>query len=514
MREGFGKLGRTARRAAVLALTGLCMAAGCMSESGMYDGLRGSRQDAYARWRAAREGNGAQTRLKGPLSLQDALKVALVNNKTLQSALEGRRVAGGGVTESWSKVLPSVAATAGYSRLDEVQSFDVGGGSVSLGALDNYSAGLEVVQPLFRGGASLAAMRSARWGYLLADEQVRQTVQDVIHEVALAYYDALLAQHLFEVNRDAVASSKAHLADVQIKRQQGVASDFDVLRAQVDVSNFEADMIQQQNRIHRARTRILRAMGVSQDSEVRLTDHLRFSPMKPVFEEAVQLAYENRPDLYQAELNVRSQREALRIAQSQYWPRLDAFFRQNWANPDPHNQMLRDWGDQWSAGIAGVWTLFDGLGREGRVRQESSRLRQRRVELVDTEERTLQEVQQAILSLRDAEELAQSQQMNLQRAKEALRLAEVGYRNGVTEAVAVTESRSALTRALGLYYEAVYYHTIARIELQRAMGVLGPRAGRATERAEPAEPGEIREFDASKTSEAPAAATKPQGALP
>ena len=497
-----GHCARAARAAGPVILLGLSLlVSGCASERSLYGGLQGRRMEAYHQWRRARNSEQAsQTRLKGELALEDALKLALTHNKSLQSALQEEQVSRGKVTEAYSNVLPSLTATAGYTRLDEVPGFDVGGQSVSIGDVDNYSAGLEVKQPLFRGGGIRAAWRAARWYSLLANETVRGAVQGVIYEVAHAYYDTLLAQHLYEVNRDAVESAKAHLRDVQVKRDRGIASDFDVLRAEVDVSLFEADMIQQQNQIHLAKTRLLRAVGVSQDSEVTLSGELTYSPMKPVLDEAVRLAYQNRPDLYQAGLSVELQREALSIARSQYWPKVDAWFRQQWAKPEPHTSRV-EWGDAWTAGISLNCHLFDGLGREGRVLQEKARLRQHEVQLVDAEERALLEIRQAILSLRDAEEFVQSQRMNLERAKEALRLAEAQYQQGITSAVTVTEARAALTRAQGLYYQAVYGHTVARLDLQRAMGILGPRAGQPPAEAKPpVRPGEIEQFSTGEES--------------
>jgi len=498
MIHGTGTSVRRMSPAGTLVLLGLSLLlSGCVTERSMYSSLQHRRAEAYRRWRIAHESQAAsETRLKGRLSLDDALKLALTHNKALLSALQEQKVSRGRVIEAYSNVLPSLKATAAYTRLDKVPGFDVAGHTVSLGDVDNYSAALEVKQPLFRGGSIPAAWRAARWYSLLANETVRAAVQTVIYEVARAYYDTLLAQHLYEVNRDAVESAKAHLSDVRLKRREGIASDFDVLRAEVDVSLFQADMIQQQNQVHLAKTRLLRVMGVSQDSDVTLSGELTYNPMEPVIEAAVQMAYQNRPDLYQAELSVELQQEALRIARSACWPEVRAWARQEWARPDPHTSEV-EWGDAWSAGISVDWQLFDGFGREGRVRQEKARLRQREIQLVDAEERALLEIRQAILSLRDAEEFVESQRMNLKRAKEALRLAKVEYEQGIAEAVTVTEARAALTRARGLYYQAVYRHTIARLDLQRAMGILGPRAGGSpTHLTAPVRPGEIEQFRA------------------
>lgn len=489
----------------LLLLLLLALTAGCATEPAIYRDLQAGRLQAYQEWeQIQREEAAAEPYLEGELSLEDALKIALSYNKPLQIAMQEREIARGVVLESYSEALPTLSANADYVRLDEVGGFEIEGRSVSIGDVDNYSAGLRVSQPVFRGGAIPAALRAARLAALLADEQARGAVQGVIYEVAKAYYDALLAEHLFAVNRDAVESAKAHLRDVEIKREQGVASDFDVLRAQVDVSIFEAEMIQQRNRIHLAKAQLLKALGASQESEVTLADSLVYAPMKPVFEEAVRLAYENRPDLYQAELTVQLQREALRVARSKYWPEIDAWFSQEWSKPDPHSSTIIEWGDAWSTGLSARWSLFDGFRREGRIRQDRERLKQREIQLVDAEERTLLEIQQAILSLRDAEEFVESQRLNLARAREALRLAEVGYRQGIEDAVKITEARSALTLAQGLYYEAVYSHSLARLTLQRAMGILGPRAGATEPPSEvQAHPGHIEEYPPERSRRLP-----------
>ena len=95
--------------------------------------------------------------------------------------------------------------------------------------------------------------------------------------------------------------------------------------------------------------------------------------------------------------------------------------------------------------------------------------------MMDAQERAILEIHQSIVSIRDAEEFVQSQKLNLDAATEGLRLAEVGFKEGVNTEVDVIAARSAKTRTQGLYHQAMYDHMIARLELQRAMGILGPQ---------------------------------------
>jgi len=455
---------------------------GCVSRNALVKDIRETRTAAYNQWVKMQETQKeSEVKISGKLRLEDAVKLAIRQNKGLQAILQEKEIARGKVIESYQTALPKVDATGAYTRLDKVNTFEVGDRSISLGDVDNYSVDLTVSQPLFRGGAIGAALRAAKLAELLSDEVARSALQGTIYEVALAYYDALLFQHQYEVNEDAVRSATVHLEDVTKRRKLGVASDYDVLRAEVDISNFRAEMIKQKNNVDLAKSRLLKAMGVLQKGDVELADELEYWPMRPVLEEALKIGHENRPDLYRAELDVRLQKEALRVAKSRYWPQVDAFFQELWGKPDPSSTTTNEWNDTWNAGVSVNLSIFDGLGREGRVYQQKATLARSRYRLANTQEQAFLEIRQALLTLRNAEEFVESQKLNRSRATEGLRLTEVGYREGIASEVEVSDARSALTLARGLYYESVYGHAISRLNLQLAMGTLGPKPGEGNE---------------------------------
>ncbi len=469
--------GRTGAAACLVLAALLSVTAGCAGRARVYRDVMESRREAYEQWLVQREAaDAAQVRIEGKLSLQDALKLSVANNKTLQAALEERGVARGRVVEAMGEALPTAEVRAGYTRLDEVAGFNIGGQSVSLGDPDNYSVDLTVTQPLYRGGAISSAIRAARVYAVFTDEQVRGVTQQMFFDVAMAYYEVLLAQQLVEVAKDSVEASRHSLKLVESRKALGTATKLDVLRTQVELSNFQAVEIKQRNLVNRGKTALLKLMGVSQDSDIELAGKLTYSEINPVYEDAVRVAFENRPDIFTAELQIRMQREAFNVAFSRYFPSLDAFYTQTWSKPDPHNSMLVKWGDAWKAGVTLDWTLFD-LKREGRLMQEASLLRRDRIELIDAEERALREIQAAILTIQDAKEFVDSQRLNQKRAEEGLRLATVGQDQGINTEVEVYDARAALTLAKANYYQAIYDHTVARLILQRAMGILGPHAG-------------------------------------
>ncbi len=447
--------------------------AGCVSSEQFYEEVSLSRESAYRQWKTRKERQEqSQPRISGELSIEDCLKLALNNNKVLQRITEEKEIARGERLKSYSAILPTVGLTVDYLRLDEVSSFTIGGMKITLGDVDNYTIGLRVAQPIYAGGSIRATLHAARLFSMLTDETVRAAVQDLIYTATHSYYDVLLNQHLLEISADAVRSAQAHLDNVKQRRQGGVASDFDVLRAEVELSNFQAELIRNKNAINVAKTQLLKVMGVSQDSDFTLSDELVYVRSEMTMEDAVEAAYRNRPDLFSREFDIKYQKELLRIAKSRYWPVISGYYDNTWSEPDPHNRMDIDWGHLWQAGVMATLPIFDGLSREGELIAQKARVRQALISLVDAEETALFELTTALLSIEDAKEFVESQSLNLTRAQEGLRLAEVGYTQGTNTQVEMIDAQAALTTARVNHYQAIYSHIIAKLDLQKAMGTL------------------------------------------
>ena len=421
------------------------------------------------------------------------MRLALRYNPQLQAAVEEKERARGRILEAYSTALPRLDVSAGYTRLDQVNSVSTGTTTFEVGDRDNYSFQVQVTQPLYRGGAIGIALRAARLFSYLSDERVRGTAQSVVYQVAQAYYDTALAERLIEVQQAALESAEANQEDVRLSRLHGFATEYDVVRARVDVANVEAELLEQTNRRDLARIRLLRGMGASQQSSVELTTAISYEKAEPDFFDAVRTAFQTRPEIYQAALNLDLQQEALNEAYTHYLPNVDAYYRNLWSRPEPRQNRV-EWGRQWQAGVMITWPLFDGLAREGRIIQQKALLRQAGILLSDSEEQAIQEISNALLELQNADELVRLQELNVGRAERALELVRAGYREGVNTQLEVLDAQAALTRTRGLCQTALHRHVSARLDLQRAVGILGPPAGSQGVDELAVEPGRVGEF--------------------
>lgn len=401
--------------------------------------------------------------LTGKMSLLDAVNVALARNLELRSAFLGRDEAEGAILTARARALPEVGLGAGFER----DLSDPGDSP------ETYSATASVVQPLWRSGAITAGLRYAEFYAESVDEAIRQKAQETIETVFRDYLSVLLGQRMVEVYRGSSEVAERMLDTAEKKRKVGTASDYEVLRAGVEVASSRAALIREQNALETARISLLHHMGIHQDSAIELTGELVYDEERHDPEALLALAMLHRPDLLRADAAVRLAEENLRLEKSAYGPSADFFVSGRVADSDPNDPAAGGWGDDWSAGLRLSFTLYDGLERRGKVIQAESRLRQAQAALRNAEEAARVEIVRALLDVRDAAELYRSQEKNIDLAREALRMIESGNRVGKNTQIEVLDARSALTEAMGLYYKAIHGHLLARLEVRRVAGTLG-----------------------------------------
>ena len=460
------------------AVLSVALLAGCVGvpDAREMQALRAEKSEVRVRELSRNESAEGSAHLSGDLRLADAVGKAMALNLSLQRARQEREISRGRIQESYAEVLPGLALTGDYVRRDEELGTTQSDGTyLTTRHPDQYGAGLKLTQPLFNGRIG-AALRTAKLYRAWAEAGIRQSEEEVRYATTLAYYDAVLSAHLLEVNLSALETAERQLADTRARRRQGMASNYDELRAEVEVSNFRAQALQARNGKDVAQTALFRLIGASPASDARLVDAIPMVVEDVSFDAALGTALERRADLAEAEYAVRMQRESVAAAQGRYVPEVSGYALQEWTNPDPHDSSRDEWGDEWQAGVQLSLPLFDGMDRRGALVQERAKLRQAEIALRDAEEKTISQIRQLVRSLKTAEEFANSQSRNLETAKEALRLVETGRKEGQNTPVEVMDARQALTTASANYYRSIFDHAMARVALQKAMGLLSAGA--------------------------------------
>jgi len=410
------------------------------------------------------------------LSLQESIRIALANNRQLALSQERKNESRGYLVEAQSASYPHLKLSGSYTRVDEAAQFAMGAQTIAFGKVDNYKAELGLTQAIYAGGRIADGVDLAKLGIHYSEQDCDSWNELVTFLVSKTYYDLLLAQDTTETTRRSLEVAKAHLADVSKIHKQGMTADYDLLRAKVQVTNIGTAYLQSMNQVHLARTSFISILGLPLDNDgatLTLTDRLVYAPALTTNEEAVlTIAFQKRPELDQARTGERMKKKSLELARDEKLPTLPLFGNLGQSNPPEDILGGNGWDDYWNAGVIATWSVFDGGLIKGRITREESSLRQAEIGLHDMEEKVRLEVRQALINLKDAEELVKSQEENVTQAEEGLRLAQVGYEQGLRTQLEVLDSQMTLDSARKNMSSALYAHIMANIMLKKAMGVL------------------------------------------
>lgn len=414
----------------------------------------------------------AETRM---LTLDQAVSIAMEKNRDIEKAREYANYVHGKYVEERAAALPQLSLT-GSTFLTKDGSQEIAGYPAQrqfVRAVD-----LTLSQPLYSWGKLSAGIRAAEVGLKTADQQLRLYRQAAYRDVVAAYLDIQLARELYRLAQENRSQKQRHLDEATRKFNAGVATDYDVLAAEVAAENTLPEVIRSENgvRMARERLRFLLAIG-SEDVDVAgsLEDPADDRPLPASYDEAMQIAGERRPELNDLRLRIGIYDELVTIANADNKPRLDLKGSAGWhwvSLNDPAPAMETS-GAAWNVGFYLTFPFFDGLKTSGRVAQARSDLRTKQIEEAKLLDAIALEVRQAEFSYREAAEILKALSGTVKQAERLVQMAEKGYEFGVKIRLEVDDAQLNLLQSRSNQAKARRDFRVAQVNYLRAIGVAG-----------------------------------------
>lgn len=407
------------------------------------------------------------------LTLEQALAIAMEQNRDIARAREYARSVQGRYVEERSAALPQLglSGSLGMSR-DKSQEALMG----SAPRQTTSALGITLSQPLYTWGKVGAAIRAAEVGLKTADEQLRLYRQAAARDVTTAFYDILLARELLNLAKENLEQKQRHLAEAQKRFTAGVATDYDVLAAEVAVENARPEQIRSVHAVETARDR-LRFLLALDGEQVDAVGSLE-PPTGAVsgYDEAYAVALKRRPDMADLRLRLGIYDELVTIANADDKPRLDlkGGAGWNWQEVQQGNGPDKSSGGAaWNVGLYMTFPFFDGMRTSGRVAQARSDLRTKQIEEKSLRDTIALEVRNSGNAYHEATEIVQALTGTVRQAERLVQMAEKGYEFGVKIRLEVEDAQLNLLQARGNLARARRDSQVARIGYQWAMGVAG-----------------------------------------
>ena len=284
-----------------------------------------------------------------PLSLREALAMALENNKDIEVARENVRIAEFELLGSQGAYDPRFTTQAFYERIESpISSFLAGGqngstiqsdytgtarlegqtpvlggnyrldfSSVKLNTNNQFTAlnpqyptslTFSYTQPLWRGlriDQSRRQIQIARKNLSLTDAQFRQRAIDTITNVQRAYWDLVFALRSLQVQRDAVSVARTQLEHNKRLVNEGQLAPIDVVAAEAQISTYEQRVFGALEEVSRTENNLKNLIAKNQKAELWAesivpTDPVNLAVPEVSLPDALKTAMENRPELQQS----------------------------------------------------------------------------------------------------------------------------------------------------------------------------------------------------------------------
>ena len=429
-----------------------------------------------------------------PLSLADALDLALQQNPNILRAKKDLEAAQGVIIQTRAVALPKVGVTGSFNALQptDVDTFsfptNLPGlpGGFRFGVDENWTSQIRLVQSIYEGGRLLSALRVARLVKEQSGLNYQTAVADTMLEVEIAYDDVLLAEQQITVQEASVELLTQELSDTRRRFEAGTVPRFNVLRAEVELANARPRLIRARNSFRIAKNNLANLLGFNvpretfEDIPLNLSGKLQAEPYQIDLARAIALALARRSELGSLRKARALRAEDIVNAKAGYRPAVEAF-----AGYDVHNSMLHsDLSydlNGWITGVQVTWNVFDGFLTRGRVKEATARYDRAGIDLDDTGRRIELEVRTARSNFIEAQDVLGSQKKVVEEAEEALRLARSRYEAGTGTQLDVLSAQTALTEARTTEIQALHDYSVARSRLQRAVGMNVPTPVVSTE---------------------------------
>lgn len=397
----------------------------------------------------------------GVLTLKKAIEVALEQNPEILSARQEQVKAAGAMSVAKGAFLPSISLGGSYTKEEETS---------STSETDTYEANVTLSQSIYQGGKLRAYRTQAELAVGIADSRVADTEERIVYEVYRRFYNVLLLRENVDTAEDALSYAENYYRELEKRFEVGLVTGLEVTRAEKLLVTSRKDLVTARNNLQISRVNLFEILRSSEEQFSSIEGNLEYRSFSGNPRDSLENAFENRPDLAGLREQVKVQEQDITIAGSSLKPNVN--LSAVWEYSDPAKGSSNGEEDTWSAKINVNFPIFDSGITRGKVIQEEAILEQARESVVTLEESVKAEIANAYLALDTLANSVADAIKNLELATESLRLAEVGYREGVGIQLDVLNARAELTDARRLYSLSVRDYNLALANLRRAEGTL------------------------------------------
>ena len=341
----------------------------------------------------------------------------------------------------------------------------------------NMAAGaVTVTQPVFMGGALVAANKMADINEQMASNSLEMKRQNTLFNIDQAYWQVVSLRHKQTLAESYVALVKKLKVDVQKMIDQGVATKGDGLNVGVRVNEAEMALTQVTDGLELSKMLLCQMIGLDEETEITLADEesdgLTGISGQSDLSGTTDIAVANRPELKVLQNTVDLSKQTTNALKAGNLPTVLVTGGYMISNPNTFNGFEKKFGGVWNVGVVvriPVWNWGD---VKYKVRASKGATAMANLELDDAREMVNLQVKQSNFKVKEAQKKLTMAQSNVANADENLRMANLAFKEGTASYTTVMEAQTAWNQAQSQKIDAEIGVKLSEVELQKALGTL------------------------------------------
>ncbi len=405
---------------------------------------------------------------KDPLTLQQAIKLALTNQPLLKLATEEINGAEAKIKEQNSFYYPRVNGDISYTRIGPVPTIEFGGIGFTLAPNNNYDANISASQLVYDFGKRDALVDLVKSYKLSSKDKLKLIKNDLSYQTIQVFYTILFTRKSITVKDEQINTLKKHIELTNKKVQSGSATDFDVLTTEVRVAATENQKIDLENNLNKEKIYLKSLLGWPSDKDLNLAGEFKVDTSLADNESLIEEAFQKRPEMKLAKDAENSAIVSKQVASLTDKPTLSVIASYGLKNGfEPNLDVLRG---NWAAGINASVPIFNGNLRDAKVEEAEANLKSSSAKILELERKIRSEVELAAADLNASKSKIKTSELQVKHAKDAVSRAEVRYRDGVITNLDLIDAETSLSEAELLRLRVTYENVINTYSLMEAVG--------------------------------------------
>ena len=337
-----------------------------------------------------------------------------------------------------------------------------------------FAGAVTVTQPVFMGGAIIAANKMADINEQMAANSLEMKRQGTLYNIDQAYWQVVSLRHKQTLAESYVALVKKLKADVQKMIDQGVATKGDGLSVGVRVNEAEMALTQVKDGLALSKMLVCQLIGLPVDDNITLADEERESlpNNQNTLSTPNNLNYDNRPELKVLQNTIDLSKQATNVLKAGNLPQVLLTGGYAMTNPNTFNGFEKKFGGVWNLGVivrVPVWNWGD---VKYKVRASKVTTAMANLEMDEARELIELQVNQSNFKVNEAKKKLEMANANVANADENLRMANLAFKEGTASYTTVMEAQTAWNQAQSQLIDAEIGLKLSEVELQKALGTL------------------------------------------